>query len=122
MGQPATGWFWLAQFLLHQLNGYFLHRFLDISRREYVPPPDFPDSIAEKGGMSGTLLTHHSMKFAAHPFPAPRRPLLEAEQSFWECFLSWHVLPSFQQSTDTVPAHIEGYGSGKTHGNRIGIL
>ena len=84
-----------SQFLLQQFDGYPVNRFLDVSLREYVSPLDFSDSIAEEGGVSGTLLTHHSMKFAAHSFPAPGRPLLEAEQSLGECFLSWHVLLPF---------------------------
>jgi len=78
----------LAQFFLHQFDGYPVNGFLDISLRQYVSSPDFSDSIPEEGGVRGTLLTHHSMQFAAHSFPAPRRALLEAEQPLGECFLS----------------------------------
>jgi hypothetical protein len=78
----------LAQLFLDQFDGYPVNGFLDIPLRQYVSSPDFSDGIPEEGSVRGTLLTHHSMKFAAHSFPAPRRPLLEAKQTLGECFLS----------------------------------
>ena len=51
-------------------------------------PLDSSAGVPEESGVCRPLVSHHSMKFTAHPFPAPGRFRLEAEQLFRECFLA----------------------------------
>ena len=51
-------------------------------------PLDSSAGVPEQSGVRRAFLAHHSMKFTAHSFPAPRRFLLEAEQLLTEWFLS----------------------------------
>ena len=50
-------------------------------------PLDSSTGVPEESGVCWPFLAHHSMKFTAHPFPAPGRFRLEAEQLFRERFL-----------------------------------
>ncbi len=49
----------------------------------------FSLSVPEESGVRRTLVTHDSMELTAHPFPAPRSFLLEAEQLLRDRFLFW---------------------------------
>jgi len=55
-------------------------------------PRDFSGGVPEESGVGRTLMTHDSMELAAHPLPAPRSFLFEAEQFFGEFFLSRNAL------------------------------
>ncbi len=49
-------------------------------------PLDSSAGVPEESGMRRPFVSHHSMKLAAHPFPAPGRLRFEAEQLLRERF------------------------------------
>ena len=53
-----------------------------------IGPLDLSAGIQKESGVRRAFLAHHSMELAAHPVPAPRRFLPEAEQLLTECSLS----------------------------------
>ncbi len=65
-----------------------MNRLPDISLCDYISPLDLSTGVPVESGVRRPFVTHHSMEVAAHPFPAPRSVLPEAEQLLTECFLS----------------------------------
>ena len=51
-------------------------------------PLGFSAGAPEESGVRRAFLAHHSMKFTAHSFPAPRGLLPKAEQLLTEWFLT----------------------------------
>ncbi len=63
-----------------------MNRLPDISLYYDMGPLDSSAGVPEESGVRRTLVSHHSMELAAHPFPAPRGFRLEAEQLLRERF------------------------------------
>jgi len=87
---------WRGHLLLAaQLSVYFLNRLPDISLCYRMwPPVAFSLSVPVESGVRWAFMSHHSMELTAHPLPAPRSLLLEAEQLLRECFPALVLLHS----------------------------
>ncbi len=87
--EKEAGFLPLSVLLSAYLRGYLLNRLLYVSFCQDIWPLDFSTGIPEESGVRRPLVTHHAMKLAGHPLPAPRRFRLEAKQLLREWSLAW---------------------------------